>query len=340
MNLAWQADADLTTFNTFGLAARAKRYLAISDTSQLAAALADAVTQRGPLLIMGGGSNMLFTQDWAGTVLHLQTKGIQVVEEAADYALVQVAAGEVWHELVLWAVAHGLGGIENLALIPGSVGASPVQNIGAYGVELKDVFHSCEVMNLATQQTHWLDKAACQFGYRDSVFKNSLKGQVVITQVVFKLTKHPQLNTTYGAIGQVLAERGIAQPSIHDVMEAVIHIRRSKLPDPAVIGNAGSFFKNPTLPIAQFEALQQAYPQIPSFPAGQGQVKVPAAWLIEQRGWKGKRLGNYGVHAQQALVLVNYGGAAGAAIWQLAQDIQADVAATFGIVLHPEVNVF
>jgi UDP-N-acetylmuramate dehydrogenase len=269
----------------------------------------------------------------------MEIKGIHVEDYSENEVLVKVGAGENWHEFVLFCIEKGYAGVENLSLIPGTVGASPMQNIGAYGVEIKEVFDSLWAIErdvLAFRKFSWEE---CAFGYRESIFKGALKDRYIITQVWFRLSKQPTIKTSYGAIQDTLKEMGKDQPSIKDVSDAVIQIRRSKLPDPAEIGNAGSFFKNPTIPTEQFDTLKIEYPHIPGF-SGEGGVKVPAAWLIEQTGWKGKRFGNIGVHAKQPLVLVNYGGGEGKDIVQLSRDIQASVKETFGIDLHPEVNFF
>jgi UDP-N-acetylmuramate dehydrogenase len=252
---------------------------------------------------------------------------------------VKAGGGEVWHDLVLFCLQHNLGGIENLSLIPGTVGAAPLQNIGAYGVELKDVFEELEAVNLATGELHTFDKAACQFGYRESVFKHESRGQYIVASVTLRLRKEHQLNTSYGAIQTTLEEMQVQQPTIHDVSAAVCHIRRSKLPDPAQIGNAGSFFKNPEIPVLLYDVLKEKYPGMPAYPVSEAAVKVPAGWLIEQCGWKGKVIENYGVHKNQALVLVNYGGAHGEKLLALARDIIQSVQEKFGITLQPEVNI-
>jgi UDP-N-acetylmuramate dehydrogenase len=260
------------------------------------------------------------------------------IEDLGD-GLIKVQAGENWHDFVLWSLSKGYFGIENLSLIPGNVGAAPMQNIGAYGVELKDVFEHLEAYHIATGEIHNFDCASCRFGYRESVFKNIHKGAYVILSVTFKLRRNANVDTDYGIISEVLNNRGILTPTPKDVSDAVIFIRKSKLPDPKEIGNSGSFFKNPILSLSDFEPIKKKHADVPFYPSGTGQVKVPAAWLIEKAGWKGKRIGNYGVHEKQALVLVNYGGANGSDIYKLALDIQSSVENQFGVHLNMEVNI-
>ncbi len=326
----------LTQYNSFALSARAAFFLEVNSEEELRQALRECTP---PLLLLGGGSNMLLTRDWPGTVIRMAIKGRELREETNESALIAAGAGENWHELVTWTLKQNLGGLENLSLIPGSAGAAPIQNIGAYGVELTQVFDHLEAMELSSGDIHTFDRAACRFGYRDSVFKQELKGKYAITGVFLRLQKNPTLNTGYGAIRDILAEWGIATPTIHDVSRAVIHIRRSKLPDPALLGNAGSFFKNPEVEAAQLQALLQAHPNLVHYPLPGGRAKIPAGWLIEQCGWKGKRVGNTGCHAQQALVLVNYGGATGAEIWEHARRVADSVKEQFGVELGVEVNV-
>jgi UDP-N-acetylmuramate dehydrogenase len=324
----------LKALHTFGMNVYARDYVAVKSVADLQARLPLAP----PFLILGGGSNVLFTRDFEGTIVHNQIKGIAASHEAEDAVYIAVGGGERWHDLVLWCLAQGYGGLENLSLIPGSVGAAPIQNIGAYGVELKDVFWRLEAVELATGAVHVLEWHDCAFGYRDSSFKQQHKGRYFISQVTLRLPKKAPLNSSYGAIQQQL-EKNKATPSPDSISQAVIQIRQQKLPDPQQIGNAGSFFKNPIIPAATAKLLKIAYPDMPQYPAGEGQVKLAAGWLIDQLGWKGYRKGDAGVHAQQALVLVNYGSATGAELWALAQDIQASVQARFGIVLEPEVNI-
>ncbi|MFD2999422.1 UDP-N-acetylmuramate dehydrogenase [Pontibacter toksunensis] len=334
-----QSDFPLKQYNTFGIDARAKLFARFESVEELQALLKMPEIQKEEKLVLGGGSNLLFTKDFDGVVLQNGIKGIKVLREDETHVYVEAGGGEIWHTFVLYALQQNYGGVENLSLIPGTVGAAPLQNIGAYGVELKDTFHELEAVHLQTGEVQIFDNATCKFGYRESIFKNDLKGQYVVTSVVFRLNKKHTLNTSYGAITTTLEEMQVQQPSIQDISAAVCHIRQSKLPDPSQIGNAGSFFKNPEIPLEQYQQLKEQYPAIPSYPVSETTVKVPAGWLIEQCGWKGKVLGNYGVHKNQALVLVNYGGAKGEQVRQLAYDIITSVEQKFGIQLHPEVNI-
>jgi UDP-N-acetylmuramate dehydrogenase len=290
-------------------------------------------------LILGGGSNVLFTTNYEGLIIHNCLKGIDVISENSEHVYVKVASGVVWHDFVLFAIQNNWGGVENLSLIPGSVGAGPMQNIGAYGVELKNTFHELEALHLVTMEMKVFSKADCKFGYRESVFKNQLKNQFFISSVTFCLTKNPQLNTSYGAISTELEKLGITHPTIKEVSDAVIRIRQSKLPDPKVLGNSGSFFKNPEIDEQQFENLKIEYPSIVGYPTSPGKIKLAAGWLIEQCGWKGKVVGHCGSHKDQALVLVNYGGAKGKEIYELALTIRQSVKERFGVFIEPEVNV-
>lgn len=327
----------LKAYNTFGLDTRAANLLKVQSVADLKEGLKLSYDS---VFILGGGSNMLLTKDIEGLVIKNEIKGIEVIEETEDKVIISIGGGENWHQLVLWAIRNNYGAIENLSLIPGTVGAAPIQNIGAYGVELKDVFVKLEAINLSTLRKKTFSKKACQFGYRDSVFKRMLKGQYFITKVFLQLTKeHHQLNMNYGAIKSQLVEKGIESPTIKDISDTVIAIRSSKLPDPAELGNSGSFFKNPEISRTHFEQLQQQFPDIVYYDLPNGKVKVPAGWLIEQDGWKGKKIGNTGAHAKQALVLVNYGNATGEEVQQLAFDIIASVKRKFGIELTAEVNI-
>lgn len=330
----------LQPYNTFGIDVKADRMFTIETVDELREVLRDESLKNEPKLILGGGSNILFTQPVRGVVLMNRLKGIEIVKEEEDVVYVQVGAGEVWHQLVMWAVEKGYGGIENLSLIPGSVGAGPMQNIGAYGVELKDSFYELEALNLSTLEIQKFTAEDCKFGYRESVFKNELKNQYFITSVSFRLTKHPQLNTSYGAISQELAACGVVSPTVKDVSNAVISIRQSKLPDPQILGNSGSFFKNPEVSIEQFESIKQQHPNVVAYPTSTGTMKLAAGWMIEQCGWKGKVVGHTGSHKDQALVLVNYGGATGAEVYHLAQDIKKSVFEKFGVEINPEVNIY
>lgn len=327
---------DLKPFNTFGLSSIAERLIRVRTEEDLFAYFHDFKT---PSLILGGGSNMLLTGNIAGDVMRLEIPGIDILEEDDDNVLVDVGAGVVWHEFVMHCIAQGWGGVENLSLIPGSVGAAPMQNIGAYGVELKSIFSSLTAYMIEDKAYEDFDNATCEFGYRESIFKKALRNKAVISSVRFKLSKKPQFNTSYGAIEAELEKMGVTELSIRAISNAVIAIRRSKLPDPSEIGNSGSFFKNPVIAQLDFERLQEKYPEIVGYPAGERQVKVAAGWLIEKAGFKGKRIGEYGVHAKQALVLVNYGGANGKDILALSDEIIATINEQFGISLEREVNV-
>ena len=334
-----QEHVSLKPFNTFGIDAQARYYLQIDALQTLRDFLAQPSLTALPQLVLGGGSNVLLLNDFQGVVLHMAIDGIAKVKEDQDYVWVQAGAGVNWHQLVLHCIANNYAGIENLSLIPGTVGAAPIQNIGAYGVELQDVFESLEALEIRSGEVHTFNHAACAFGYRDSIFKREHKGQYIILNVTLRLQKKPTFKTEYGAIRQTLEAMGTRELSIKAISDTVIQIRQSKLPDPARIGNAGSFFKNPVITKVQFKQLHTHYPQIPGYPQPEGQVKIPAAWLIEQCGWKGKTNGAVGVHNQQPLVLVNYGGGTGQGIYQLAQDIQQSVQAQFDIKIEPEAHL-
>lgn len=329
----------LLPYNTFGMDVSADCLTTVSSIADLENIASGSSLPR-PFHILGGGSNVLLTGPVQGTVLLNRIKGITVEQEDDDHIWVKVGAGEVWHDLVLHAIDHGWAGIENLALIPGTVGAAPMQNIGAYGVEVKETIDRVEAWDWEEQRIVSFANEECAFGYRDSIFKHAMKGRVFVTAVVFRFSRKPAFHTSYGAITQELEKTGVTELSIRAIAQAVISIRRSKLPDPAQIGNAGSFFKNPTIPEEQYKALKEQHPNIPSYPAGTGLVKVPAGWLIEQCGWKGYREGDAGVHAQQALVLVNYGRAKGSDIWDLSEKVLRSVQERFGIGLEREVQVW
>jgi UDP-N-acetylmuramate dehydrogenase len=330
----------LQHLNTFGLAARAEDLATIEHLEDLQRLHQSEAWKGRDLHILGGGSNVLLTQDLLGLVLLNRIQGRQEVYRNPQVVHIEFGGGENWHEAVLWAVAKGLGGLENMSLIPGTVGAAPIQNIGAYGVELKDRFVYLEAFDLESGKTQRFNRTDCQFGYRDSIFKGWAKGRYFITHVCLELDLNPTVNLRYGDIAATLDAWGIDQPNITDVSRAVIHIRQSKLPDPRVLGNCGSFFKNPVIPTAQFERLQERIPEARSYAAGEGLTKVPAGWLIEHAGWKGHRAGAVGVHEKQALVLVNYGGAQGSQVLQLARAIQADIFERYGIALEMEVNTW
>jgi UDP-N-acetylmuramate dehydrogenase len=327
----------LKTYNTFGIDAKATFFTKISSVEEVKEILrAKEATQKH--LFLGGGSNVLFLEDFDGLVIKNEIEGIDIVRETEEFVYIKAGSGVVWHEFVHYCVNNNYGGVENLSLIPGTVGAAPMQNIGAYGVEIKDTFEELEALNINTLQLETFTLEACNFGYRESVFKHQAKGNYFIASVTFRLSKKPTLHLDYGAIRAVLAANNIETPTIKDISNAVIEIRESKLPNPKEIGNAGSFFKNPEIPTIQFEQLKTQFPDVPSYPVNHSTTKIPAGWLIEQAGWKGKQVGNVGVHKNQALVLVNYGNGKGREIKALAEKIQQSVEEKFGIVLHPEVN--
>lgn len=328
----------LKPYNTFGIDAIASHFVSVSNIDDLKAIL--KLKDYPEKLILGGGSNMLITKDINALVVHIDLKGISIISENDDFVTVRANAGENWHEFVLWCLKHDFGGIENMSLIPGNVGTAPIQNIGAYGVELKDTFVSCEALDLNSKNIKSFDKEACNFGYRNSIFKQEAKGQFIITSVTFKLTKrNHKLNINYGTISDELEQKRIKNPTIQDISKAVITIRESKLPNPKVIGNSGSFFKNPVISKAEYNNLIKNFNDAPSYPISDTEVKVPAGWLIEKAGFKGKRFGNYGVHNKQALVLVNYGDAKGEDILNLSKLIQKTVKQIFGISIEAEVNI-
>ncbi|MEZ4905045.1 MAG: UDP-N-acetylmuramate dehydrogenase [Spirosomataceae bacterium] len=336
--LTIQSNVSLKTYNTFGIDVSARYLVEVDNDEDIQTLLQLPNVQSLPKLILGGGSNLLLTQDFNGLVVKINIKGIQVVKEDQTHVWLRAGAGENWHDFVMYCVERGLGGIENLSLIPGTVGAAPMQNIGAYGLEIKDTFDQLEAVEIATGHKKTFNNETCRFGYRDSIFKNEAKGQYIISSVQFKLSKTPTFQIAYGDIQKTLEQMGVKELTIKAISDAVIKIRRSKLPDPAEIGNAGSFFKNPEIPKKQYDLLKLQYPEIPGYSIDSQAIKVPAGWLIEQCGWKGKRFGNIGVHTRQALVLVNYGGGSGSEIKQLAERIQTSVFEVFGILLHTEVN--
>ena len=329
---------NLKPYNTFGIEASALNFVEVTSLDELRQVLLDPAFK--DRLILGGGSNMLLTSDLNCLVVYVHIKGIRLLWEDEDFVALKVMAGENWHEFVQFAVDKGYGGIENLSLIPGNVGTAPIQNIGAYGVELCQVLHSCEAMEIATGKLRSFSNEDCRFGYRDSYFKNEGKGKYVVTSVTFKLTKKDHnLNTSYGAIREELNALGVTSPGLKDISRAVINIRNRKLPDPANLGNSGSFFKNPVIPVSQYNALLKDFPDMPHYVVDPENYKVPAGWLIEQCGLKGYRKGDAGVHKNQALVLVNHGDASGKEILELARMIKKSVESKFGIALAPEVNI-
>jgi UDP-N-acetylmuramate dehydrogenase len=333
-----QENVSLKNFNTFGVAVNARYFVEINNKEHLVELFMDPQWKQTKSLVLGGGSNMLLLNDFDGLVIRINIRGIEHRISHTD-VFVEAGAGEVWNDLVNFCVAREYAGLENLSLIPGSVGASPIQNIGAYGVELKDVFYSCIAFEIASGTFKTFNKQECGFDYRESVFKSELKGQYIIVSVKFQLSLIPQFNLKYGAIEQELKSRGIELPTLKDVSQVVSQIRVSKLPDPSTIGNAGSFFKNPIISAEEFSSLQIQFPEIPNYPAGNAQVKLAAGWLIEQCGWKGKVVGNTGTWRNQALVLVNHGGATGAEVYTFSSQIIDSVYTKFGVTLQREVNI-
>lgn len=331
-----RSDVSLKTFNTFGIDVRSRHYAEADSVEALQSLLNTPISKNNPHLILGGGSNVLFTKDFDGLTIRVRIPKIQIVREDSDHVWIQIGAGENWHQIVKYCVEQNWGGIENLALIPGTVGAAPIQNIGAYGVELKDIFEELLALRINDSSSHTFKNTDCKFGYRDSIFKSSHKNQFIICSIVLRLDKNPRFHLSYGALTEKL---GDAKPNLQSIMSAVIQIRCSKLPNPQEIGNAGSFFKNPEISTEAFNLLIKEYPDLPHYPLDSNRVKIPAGWLIEQCGWKGKRFGNIGVYPKQALVLVNYGQATGMEIKLLAEQIQASVYEKFSINLDTEVNI-
>lgn len=328
--------ADLQGYNSFGLAVQAEALLRIQSEADWRF----AIIQDMPKRVLGGGSNILFRKNVDGLLLKNELKGWEVIREDEEQVILRVGGGTSWHETVRYCVAQGWGGIENLSLIPGTTGAAPIQNIGAYGVELKDHFEGLWAWHLSTGEQRYFDKAACDFGYRDSIFKRAEKGKWLIAAVDLRLDKKPRLRLDYAGLAETLQEQGIEEPTIRAVSDAVIAIRKQKLPQPSELGNAGSFFKNPILSAAALERLEQEFPDVPRYKVGDGQFKVPAAWLIEHCGWKGKQAGDAGIYAKHALILVNHGTASGQELWDLAQSVIASVEERFGIRLQAEVNIW
>jgi UDP-N-acetylmuramate dehydrogenase len=333
-----QTDISLLKFNTFGINVTSKYFIEVNSENDLREIIVEPKLLKEKKLVLGGGSNILFTRDFEGAILKNNILGLEIVSESTDEILVKAGAGENWHQFVISCIEKGYGGLENLSLIPGNVGASPMQNIGAYGVEVKDCVEEVTFLDMSTGENEVLKAHECKFAYRSSIFKTTFAGEKFISHVTFRLKKNPRVNTSYGAINDELDRLGL-EANIKNVSRAVMNIRRSKLPDPRVIGNAGSFFKNPVIEASLAAQLKSMYPDMPNYVAEEGMIKIPAGWLIEKQGWKGKRIGNYGVHTKQALVLVNYGGARGKEINQLATDIQDDIYKTYGILLEKEVNI-
>jgi len=329
----------LLNYNTFGIDVSAKYFATIDSVENLTTLLNNTTYKTENKLILGGGSNVLFTKNQNALVLLNQLKGIKVESEDVDNWIVSAGGGENWHSFVLHCIKNNYAGIENMSLIPGSVGASPIQNIGAYGTEVKDVFEWLDAYHIPTGETHRFSNSDCKFGYRESVFKNKLKGEYFILKVAYRLAKKPDLNTSYGAINKALEEMKITKPTLKNISDAVISIRESKLPDPKKIGNSGSFFKNPIIDNTTLNQVKENYPELTTYPVNKTHSKVAAGWLIDQAGWKGKTINNYGVHKNQALVLVNYGGATGKEIYDLSSNIIQSVKEKYGIELEREVNV-
>lgn len=329
----------LKKYNTFGIDVRAKYFSEFTSAENLQNLLQPTLNDQLPTLILGGGSNILFTKNFNGIVLKNEIKGIDIIHEDEEYVYVRAGAGENWHQFVLYCLHHNLNGVENLSLIPGNVGASPMQNIGAYGMEVKDVFHSLEAFHLSENSLQTFTLNDCEFGYRESIFKKKYKGEFAILYVTFRLSKKPHFNISYGAIKEELEKMNVTELSAQAISQAVINIRSSKLPDPKVIGNAGSFFKNPEITQQQFQELKSNFPGIITYPLENGNIKLAAGWLIEQCGWKGYRKGAAGCHEKQALVLVNYGNASGKEIYNLSEEIEISVKEKFKVAMEREVNV-
>lgn len=333
-----QENISLKPYNSFGIDVKASYFAEIFSEADLARLFKNEIVKSQKLLVIGGGSNVLFTQDYKGLVVKISIKGIES-KTIDDKVLVTAGAGEVWNDFVNYCVRHHFAGVENLSLIPGTVGASPIQNIGAYGVELKDVFESCSAFEIKTGKIKTFTYDDCHFGYRESIFKGELKGQYIITSVTFRLSAEAKINTSYGAIETELLNRGIENPDIADVSAAVSHIRVSKLPDPSTIGNAGSFFKNPVIEKYEFADIVAKHPDVVHYPTADDKIKLAAGWLIEQCGWKGKVVGQTGTWKNQALVLVNHGHATGTEVYNFSEQIIDSVKSTFGVTLEREVNI-
>lgn len=329
----------LKPYNTFGIDVKAEQFVEVKTIEEVQVLCTTFILAERKNLILGGGSNILLTKDFDGMVIKMNLKGLDIIKEDENHAWVKAMSGEVWHDFVMYCINKNLSGVENLSLIPGCVGAAPMQNIGAYGTEIKETFEELFAVEMESGKLVKFTNAECKFGYRESIFKHEAKGRYIIVAVTFKLSKKPNYNITYGALKEKLTHDGIAEPSLKAISDAVIAIRVAKLPDPKELGNSGSFFKNPEISNTEFNALKEKFSDIKGFPLPDNKVKVPAGWLIEQCGWKGKKVGNTGAHKNQALVLVNYGNATGKEIWNMAIAIQQSVQEKFGINIEPEVNI-
>lgn len=339
MTATWQQQVSLKPFNTFGIDVKARYFAQGHSDAEVRAALLEAAHLELPVLVIGGGSNLLLTGDIDALVLHMASRGRRLLSEEGDRVVVEAEAGEPWHEFVQWSLAQGCSGLENLSLIPGTVGAAPMQNVGAYGVEIKDVFAGLTALDRETGELKDFSLEECGFGYRDSLFKRN-PGRWLILRVRFALSRSLHAHLDYGPVRQRLHEQGVVEPTAQAISDAICSIRREKLPDPLELGNAGSFFKNPLVSAVLGEQLRARYPGVVAYPQADGQLKLAAGWLIEQAGWKGYRDGDAGVHRLQSLVLVNYGQASGAQLHALAQKIQADIFARFGVELEMEPNLY
>ena len=333
------ANYPLLKLNTFGLDVKAKYFVSINTVNELIELTKTEVFKDLQLLILGGGSNILFTKDFDGLVILNSIKGKEIIDQTQESIFLKIGAGENWHELVMYTVDNKWGGIENLSLIPGNTGTAPMQNIGAYGVEIKETFVELEALEISSGKIVKFNNSDCEFGYRESVFKNKMKNQYIILNITLELKKNPELNINYGDVKAILESQNINNPSIKDVSDAIISIRQSKLPDPKIIGNSGSFFKNPIVSLNQLELIKKKYPNVVNYKINENEFKIAAGWMIERAGWKGKKFNNYGVHEKQALVLVNYGLANGMEIFNLSEEIILDIKDKFGIKLEREVNI-
>ena len=333
------ANYPLLKLNTFGVDVKAKYFVSINTVNELIELTKTEVFKDLQLLILGGGSNILFTKDFDGLVILNNIKGKEIIDQNQQSIFLKIGAGENWHELVMYCVENGWGGIENLSLIPGNTGTAPMQNIGAYGVEIKETFVELEALEISSGKIVKFNNSDCEFGYRESVFKNKMKNQYIILNITLELKKNPVLNINYGDVKAILESQNINNPSIKQVSDAIISIRQSKLPDPKIIGNSGSFFKNPIVSLNQLELIKKKYPNVVNYKINENEFKIAAGWMIERAGWKGKKFNNYGVHEKQALVLVNYGLANGMEIFDLSEKIILDIKDKFGITLQREVNI-